>query len=126
MTETRDSAEAQSVSGPISPTHTDSTPAGGAYERRLAARTWKRPSSTSRAHSLLPTNPDAPVTRTITSGYDARPILGLTYSNTLKTYFKDSRAMLVVRPFSPQALTISRLSTYRLAIVLLLTPPVRM
>ena len=60
------------------------------------------------------------------TGYDARPILGLTYSNTLKKYFNDSRAMFVVRPLSAQALTISRLRTYRLAIVLLLTPPVRM
>ena len=43
--------------------------------------------------------------------YDARPILGLTYSNTLNRYFKDNRAMFVVRPFSLQARTISRLST---------------
>ena len=100
-------------------------PSGSEDGCRLVPRTWNRPSSMSRAQTRLPTKPEAPVISAITA-YDARPILGLMYSNTLKKYFNERRAMFVVRPFSLHALTISWLSTYRLAIVLLLTPPVRM
>jgi len=58
--------------------------------------------------------------------YEEDPMAGLMYSKTLKKYFRDNRAMFVVTPFSLHALTISRLSTYRLTRVLLLVPPVRM